>query len=107
MPPRVSNAVPSMIRRARLLMASGRDGRAEIAADVEVLDQQPLLAARGALDVAHLRHAHLAAGRAADGGREPALHVLGEAVAGDESQHQLAGTLLLVLHAVDGAELRE
>src|SRR4051812_37400796 len=102
MPPRVSNAVPSMIRRVRRAgMGSGGDrGRAEVAVDVQMLDEQLVLAARGAPDLAHLHDAHGAARPVADRARQPPLHVLGEALAGDELQHELAGPLLLVLHAV-------
>src|SRR4051794_14152794 len=94
MPPRVSNAVPSMMRReyrdagmARLL----RDRRrAEIAADVEVLEEHLVLAALGAPDALRPDGVHFASGPLGDGDGEAPLHVVGKILSGDEPQHQLA-----------------
>src|SRR4029079_10878508 len=69
MPPCVSNDVPSITtRRGFRARISGFRRRAEVAADVEVLDQQPRLAARRAGDVFHLHDVHVAA----------ALHLRGD-----------------------------
>src|SRR5258706_533489 len=64
MPPRVSNAVPSIttMRPPRLSRITSRlRCRAEVAADIEVLHQHSRLAARRARDALDLRYLHVAA----------------------------------------------
>src|SRR5258706_1652367 len=64
MPPRVSNAVPSIttMRPPRLSCITSRlRCRAEVAADIQVLHQHSRLAARPARDALDLRYLHVAA----------------------------------------------
>src|SRR5258708_25092069 len=64
MPPRVSNAVPSIttMRPPRLSLITSRlRCRAEVAADIEVLHQHSRLAARRARYALDLRYLHVAA----------------------------------------------
>src|SRR6185503_6171203 len=108
MPPCVSNDVPSItMRRGFRARISGLRRRAEVAADVEVLDEQPRLAARRAGDVLHLHDVHVAAALhlRGDGAADAIDLIPGERVVGHDLQHDLARAILLVLDRLDGGEL--
>src|SRR5881394_2785633 len=82
-------------------------GRAEMAPDVDVLDEHPRLASRRARNAFDLHHLDLAAALRlrGNGVRDAAALVAGERRIGDHLQHELARVLLLVLDGLDRGEL--